>query len=86
MAGCAGKQEAKQGGKEGSTEQQAAVRWYDARARVALRRVALWLRMPAAKLGTFECMLAQTAQVPALSSPHICMHASPHPCMHGMPA
>ena len=43
-----------------------AVRWYDARARVALRRVVLWLRVPDAKLGTFEAMLAQTAQVGSL--------------------
>ena len=45
--------------------QQPLVQWYDARARVALRRVALWLRVPAAKLAVFEAMLAQTAQVPA---------------------
>ena len=42
---------------------QPAVRWYDARARVALRQVALWLAVPAPKLAVFECMLAQTAQV-----------------------
>ncbi len=45
--------------------QQPVVQWYDARARVALRWVALWLRVPAAKLAVFEAMLAQTAQVPA---------------------
>ena len=45
--------------------QQPVVQWYDARARVALRRVALWLHVPAAKLAMFEAMLAQTAQVPA---------------------
>jgi len=39
------------------------VRWYDARARVALRRVGMWLNTPATKLTTFECLLAQQAQV-----------------------
>ena len=39
------------------------VRWYDARARVALHRVAMWLNVPCNKLTTFECLLAQQAQV-----------------------
>lgn len=44
------------------------VRWYDARARVALHRVALWLNIPDTKLTTFECLLAQQAQVSAQHS------------------
>ncbi|CAL8463668.1 g3202 [Coccomyxa elongata] len=47
-----------------SNFQEPGVRWYDARARVALRRVALWLRVPSSKLPVFECLLAQEAQVP----------------------
>ncbi len=80
MAGRAGKQESKQSGKEGGKEQPVAVRWYDARARVALRRVALWLRVPAAKLCTFECMLAQTVQVTShfRASMSPCLHAHTH--------
>ena len=62
----AGKSKGKQGGAEA-----AGVRWYDARARVALRRVALWLRVPATKLPIFECLLAQESQVGS-SSPQFC--------------
>ncbi len=39
------------------------VRWYDARARAALVRAALWLQVPQSKLVVFECLLAQEAQV-----------------------
>lgn len=47
--------------KEGSAAAPA-VRWYDARARVALRRAAAWLRVPSGKLATLERMAAQQAQ------------------------
>lgn len=46
-----------------SRAQEPGVRWYDARARVALRRVAMWLQVPSSKLPVFECLLAQEAQV-----------------------
>ena len=39
-----------------------AVRWYDARARVALWRVSAWLCMPRGKLATLERVVAQQAQ------------------------
>ena len=39
------------------------VRWYDARARTALKKVALWLNVPWTKVATFECLAAEQAQV-----------------------
>ncbi len=39
------------------------VRWYDARVRTALRRVASWLNVPWPAVGNFEHLLAY--QVPA---------------------
>ena len=56
---------------EDSNAQAAAVRWYDARARIALRRIALWLRVPASKLPIFECLLAQEAQVHSQHHPNL---------------
>jgi len=46
-----------------------AVRWYDARARVALKRVAAWLLVPPGKLATLERIAAQQAQVRAGGPP-----------------
>ena len=42
------------------------VRWYDARARTALKKVALWTNVPWTKMSTFECLAAEQAQVPCL--------------------
>ena len=39
------------------------VRWYDARARTALKKVALWTNVPWTKMATFECLAAEQAQV-----------------------
>lgn len=39
------------------------MRWYDARARVALRMMAEWMRVPWAKMTIFESLLAEQAQV-----------------------
>ena len=43
-------------------------RWYDARSRVALRRVAHWLNVPWAKVAAFERLLT-----------HACAHGGPSP-------
>ncbi|KAK9789219.1 hypothetical protein WJX73_001120 [Symbiochloris irregularis] len=40
---------------------QAAVRWYDARARVSLRRLSVWLVVPWDRVATFECLFAESA-------------------------
>ncbi|KAK9845449.1 hypothetical protein WJX81_006684, partial [Elliptochloris bilobata] len=40
------------------------VRWYDARARTALRRVAAWLNVPWTKVATFERLLAYQLMLP----------------------
>ncbi|KAL0054954.1 hypothetical protein WJX82_005086 [Trebouxia sp. C0006] len=40
------------------------VRWYDARARTALKKVALWTNVPWTKMSTFECLAAEQAQPP----------------------
>ncbi|CAK0785406.1 hypothetical protein CVIRNUC_008615 [Coccomyxa viridis] len=55
--------QSKKAAKQGSAREPSR-RWYDARARVALRRVAMWLNVPNLKLVTFECLLAQQAQAP----------------------
>lgn len=47
-------------GKEG---RQVEVRWYDARARTALKKVAVWINVPWTKMATFECLAAEQAQV-----------------------
>ena len=39
------------------------VRWYDARARTALKKVAVWTNVPWTKIAIFECLAAQEAQV-----------------------
>ncbi|KAK9823941.1 hypothetical protein WJX72_006533 [[Myrmecia] bisecta] len=43
------------------------VRWYDARARVALQRLAAWLHVPWGKLAMYECLLAEQAQPPEVT-------------------
>lgn len=43
---------------------QVEVRWYDARARTALKKVALWTNVPWTKMSTFECLAAEQAQPP----------------------
>ncbi|KAA6418450.1 MAG: hypothetical protein FRX49_11610 [Trebouxia sp. A1-2] len=40
------------------------VRWYDARARTALKKVAVWTNVPWTKMSTFECLAAEQAQPP----------------------
>ena len=67
-AGKVTKRAAKQG-----VAREPVVRWYDARARVALRRVATWLNVPHAKLATFECLLAQQAQVSTFHASNACL-------------
>ena len=42
-------------------QREAAVRWYDARARVSLRRMAAWLAIPWDRIATYECLLAEAA-------------------------
>lgn len=44
-------------------ERQVQVCWYDARARTALKKVAMWLNVPWTKVATFECLAAEQAQV-----------------------
>ena len=46
-----------------SSARQVEVRWYDARARTALKKVALWTNVPWTKIATFECLAAEQAQV-----------------------
>ena len=46
------------------------VRWYDARARVALRMMAEWMRVPWAKMIIFESLLAEQAQVNSCQPSH----------------
>ncbi len=46
---------------------QVEVRWYDARARTALKKVAVWTNVPWTKMATFECLAAEQAQVNSLS-------------------
>jgi hypothetical protein len=70
-AGKVTKRAAKQG-----VAREPMVRWYDARARVALRRVATWLNVPHAKLGTFECLLAQQSQVSTFHALNACLAPS----------
>ncbi|KAA6416645.1 MAG: hypothetical protein FRX49_13381, partial [Trebouxia sp. A1-2] len=41
------------------------VRWYDARARTALKKVAVWTNVPWTKMSTFECLAAEQAQARA---------------------
>ena len=43
------------------------VRWYDARARVALREVADWLEAPWQKVALYERLFAQQTQAPEVS-------------------
>ena len=76
-AGAQSKKAAKQG-----SAREPSWRWYDARARVALRRVAMWLNVPNLKLVTFECLLAQQAQVRHRTLP-LCSEASPWLCTAG---
>lgn len=64
-------------GEHEKKDRQVEVRWYDARARTALKKVALWLNVPWTKVATFECLAAEQAQVGC------CLHAS---CMHVHPA
>ena len=40
------------------------VRWYDARVRTALRRVAIWLNVPWPAVGNFEHLLAYQVNRP----------------------
>ena len=42
---------------------QVEVRWYDARARTALKKVAEWTNVPWSKMAVFECLAAEQAQV-----------------------
>ena len=42
---------------------QVEVRWYDARARTALKKVAVWTNVPWSKMAVFECLAAEQAQV-----------------------
>ena len=42
---------------------QVEVRWYDARARTALKKVAEWTNVPWTKMAVFECLAAEQAQV-----------------------
>ena len=53
------------------------VRWYDARVRTALRKVASWLNVPWPAVGNFEHLLAY--QVPA-QSPMRLAHLVRHLC------
>ena len=46
---------------KGAQEREAAVRWYDSRARVSLRRMAAWLLVPWDRVATYECLLAEAA-------------------------
>lgn len=45
------------------------VRWYDARARVAVRRVAEWLNVPWGKVAAYECLLAEQSLQVSPSAP-----------------
>lgn len=47
----------------GKQDRQVEVRWYDARARTALKKVAAWINVPWTKVATFECLAAEQAQV-----------------------
>ena len=64
---CCGVQEKEAKGKEpakkskASKQREAAVRWYDARARVSLRRMSAWLVVPWDRVATYECLLAEAA-------------------------
>lgn len=60
-APCAGADIAK--GKK--AERVPRVRWYDARVRTALRRVASWLNVPWPAVGNFEHLLAYQVLLPA---------------------
>ena len=59
-ASAGGLHSASTGGKQ---DRQVEVRWYDARARTALKKVALWTNVPWTKVATFECLAAEQAQV-----------------------
>ena len=48
------------------------VRWYDARVRTALRRVASWLNVPWPAVGNFEHLLAYQVPVSPPLSPSNC--------------
>ena len=37
------------------------MRWYDARARVSIRRMAAWLAISWDRVATYECLLAEAA-------------------------
>lgn len=57
-------QDRESGGKKAKKKResrQAAVRWYDARARVSLRRLSVWLVVPWDRVATFECLFAESA-------------------------
>lgn len=47
----------------GTMSRQVEVRWYDARARTALKKVAEWTNVPWQKMAVFECLAAEQAQV-----------------------
>ena len=41
------------------------LRWFDARGRVAMKRVAQWLNVPWQVVAKYECLVAQEAEVRA---------------------
>ena len=45
------------------------LRWFDARARVAMKRVAQWLNVPWQVVAKYECLVAQEAEVRATRQP-----------------
>lgn len=51
------------GADTGPMTRQVEVRWYDARARTALKKVAEWTNVPWQKMTVFECLAAEQAQV-----------------------
>ena len=50
------------------------MQWYDARARVALRCVSLWLGVPWAKVGTLACLAERVR--------HVLRHEAAHSLLH----
>lgn len=58
--------------KASAAERQVEVRWYDARARTALKKVAEWINVPWSKMAVFECLAAEQAQVSTLCHGDVC--------------